>query len=97
MRRVSKRRRAFDTPQMEREKKDPGSGWSRVLVTNLCSWEWSQFLRMLLPLLFVTCKGDLVSLRATLERASFALEQRSLSFTISTITPSTTEAGSNNC
>ena len=41
-------------PQREREKKDPGSGWSRVLVTNLSSREGSQFIKVLSPLPFVT-------------------------------------------
>ena len=38
----------------ERGKKDPRSGWSRVLVTNLSSWEGSHFIKVLSPLLFVT-------------------------------------------
>ena len=42
--------------QRDRGKKDPVSGWSRVLVTNLSSWERSQFIIVLLPLLFVTYK-----------------------------------------
>ena len=40
-------------PQRERGKKDPGSGWSRVLVTNLSSREWSQFIKVLSPRPFV--------------------------------------------
>ena len=41
------------TPR-ERGNKDPGSGWSRVLVPNLSSWEGSHFIKVLSPLLFVT-------------------------------------------
>mgnify|MGYP000509553994 CR=1 FL=1 len=41
-------------PQRERGKKDPGSGWSRVLVTNLSSREGSQFIKVLSSLPFVT-------------------------------------------
>ena len=41
-------------PQRERGKKDPGSGWSHVLVTNLSSREGSQFIKVLSPRPFVT-------------------------------------------
>ena len=40
----------------EWSKKDPGSGWSRALVTKLSSWEGYQFFRKLSPLAFVTSK-----------------------------------------
>ena len=59
--------RSLGLPKRERGKKDPGSSWSRVLVTNLCSWEESQLFRILSPLVFVTYKTDLVSLWVTLE------------------------------
>ena len=45
-------------PQRERGKEDPGSGWSRVLVTNLFSWEGSQFIRLSSRLVFVRSKPD---------------------------------------
>ena len=41
-------------PQRKLEKKDPGSGWSRVLVTHLFSREGSQFIKVLSPRPFVT-------------------------------------------
>ena len=41
-------------PQRESAKKDPGSGWLRVSVTNLSSWEGSHVIKVLSPLLFVT-------------------------------------------
>ena len=40
-------------PQRERGKKDLGSGWSRILVTNLSLSVGSQFIRVLSLLLFV--------------------------------------------
>ena len=40
-------------------KKDPGSGWSRALVTKLSSWEGYQFFRKLSSLAFVTLKTRL--------------------------------------
>ena len=41
---------SFVSPlQRERGKEDPGSGWSLVLVTTLCSWEGSQLFRILSP------------------------------------------------
>ena len=43
----------------EWSKKDPGSGWSRALVTKLSSWEGYQFFRKLSPLAFVTSKTRL--------------------------------------
>ena len=43
-------------PQRERGKKDPGSGWSRISVTNLSLSEGSQFIRVMSPLLSVTNK-----------------------------------------
>ena len=49
-------------PKGEWGKKDPGSGWSRALVTNLSSWEGLQLFRILTPLVFVTSKADFASL-----------------------------------
>ena len=43
----------------EWSKKDPGSGWSRALVTKLSSWEGYQLFRKLSPLAFVTSKTRL--------------------------------------
>ena len=43
----------------EWSKKDPGLGWSRVLLTKLSSWEGFQFCRKLSPLAFVTSKPRL--------------------------------------
>jgi len=41
-------------PKGSEVEKDPGSGWSRVFVTNLSSWEGFQFIKVLSPLLFAT-------------------------------------------
>ena len=43
----------------EWSKKDPGLGWSRVLLTKLSSCEGFQFCRKLSPLAFVTSKTRL--------------------------------------
>ena len=61
-------------PHRQQGKKDPGSGWSHVLVTNLSSWEGSKFRTILSLLAFATYKADLVSLRTTLE-SSFSIAQ----------------------
>ena len=79
--------------QRERGKKDPGSGWSRVLVTSLSSRERFQFFKILLAFVFLTSKTKCVSLRATLE-SSVSISQ--LSFIISNTVSSTFETGSGN-
>ena len=81
-------------PQREQGKKDPGSGWSRVLVTNLSSWEGPQLFRILTPLVFFISKTDFASFRATME-SSLSISQRSLM--ISSTLPSTLETESGNC
>ena len=43
-------------PHRKQGKKDPGSGWSHVLVTHLSSWEGSKFLTILSLLAFATYK-----------------------------------------
>ena len=60
-------------PQRERGKKDPGSGWSRVLVTNLSSREGFQFIKVLSPRPFVTSSEP--ALVGTME-SSFSISQR---------------------
>ena len=60
-------------PQRERRKKDPGSGWSHVLVTNLSSREGFQFIKVLSPRPFVTSSEP--ALWATME-SSFSISQR---------------------
>ena len=50
---------SISPPQREWGRKYPGSGWSRVLVTNLSSLERSQF-KVLSPLPFVTHKTGLL-------------------------------------
>ena len=65
---------SFISPhQRERGKKDPGSGWSRVLVTNLSSREGFQFIKVLSPRPFVTSSEPV--LWATME-SSFSISQR---------------------
>ena len=60
-------------PQRERGKKDPGPGWSHVLVTNLSSREGFQFIKVLSPRPFVTSSEP--ALWATME-SSFSISQR---------------------
>ena len=48
-------------PHKKQGKKDPGSGWSHVLVTNLSSWKGSKFLTILSLLAFATYKLSLSS------------------------------------
>ena len=52
------------SPHFKRKQRDedPGSGWSRVLMTNLSLLEESHIIRLLSPLVFVTPKADFVSL-----------------------------------
>ena len=81
--------RIFHLPTpMERGKKDPGSGWSRDLVTNLSSWEGFQFIKLLSPLLFVTSYYKLAPW-ATMEN-SLSISQRR--FVISSTLLSTFES-----
>ena len=60
-------------PQRERRKKDPGSGWSHALVTNLSSREGLQFIKVLSPRPFVTSSEP--ALWATME-SSFSISHR---------------------
>jgi len=80
-------------PQRELGKKDPGSGWSRVLVTNLYYWEGSQIFGILSPLVFVSSKSYFASLRAISE-SFLSISQRRFSTDIYDIA---FNIGSGNC